>query len=137
MRWQDFIDEGKVKKTNKDLSKIRSLMDMSDNLTKVFLNMQINELTSSTIFVNYYEALRQIVEAITISHSFNVYSHEAFTSFLSEILNEDIISRKFDRFRLLRNGVNYYGKKIETEVSKEAKQDILNIIKILKNKYLK
>ncbi len=137
MRWQDFIDEGKVKKTNKDLSKIKSLIDMSNNLIKVFSNMQIDEFTSSVIFVNYYEALRQIVEAIAISYGFNVYSHEAFTSFLFEILKEDLISQKFGRFRLLRNRVNYYGKKVEVEISKEAKKDMLNIIKILKNKYLK
>lgn len=137
MKWQDFIDEKKVKKTNKDISKVKSLIDTSDNLIAVFSDIQINEISSSTIFVNYYESLRQIIEAIATLHGFNVYSHEAFTSFLSEILKEDLMSRKFDRFRLLRNRVNYYGEKIDIEVSKEAKIDMLDIIKKFKDKYLK
>lgn len=137
MKWQDFIDEEKVKKTNKDKSKIKSLIEMSNNLLKVISKIKIDEISSSIILSNYYEALRQIVEAIAISFSYKVYSHEAFTSFLLEILNEDIISKKFDRYRWLRNGVNYYGKKIEVEVSKDAKKEIFDIIKILKKKYLK
>ena len=137
MRWQDFIDEKKVKKTNKDLSKTKSLVNMSDNLIKLFSKIDIDESTSSAVFVNYYEALRQIVEAVATINGFKVYSHEALTSFLSEILKEDLISNKFDRFRFLRNGVNYYGEQIEVELSKESKTDILNIIKILKSKYLK
>lgn len=113
------------------------MIDTSDNLIAVFSDIQINEISSSTIFVNYYESLRQIIEAIATLHGFNVYSHEAFTSFLSEILKEDLMSRKFDRFRLLRNRVNYYGEKIDIEVSKEAKIDMLDIIKKFKDKYLK
>lgn len=137
MRWQDFIEDGIVKKTNKDIGKIKSLIKMSDNSLLFLSKLKIDRISSSTILANYYEALRQIVEAIAISKHLNAYSHEAFTCFLAEILKEDLISRKFDRFRKLRNGVNYYGKQIDVETSKEAKTEILNLIKTLRNKYLK
>ena len=136
MKWQDFIDERKVKRTNKDVSKIKSLIKMSDNLIISLSRMKIDYINSSMILSNYYEALRQIVESISILHGFIVYSHEAFTSFLSEVLHDNILAKKFDRFRKMRNGVNYYGKNIDLETAKDAADEIPLLIKRLKDSYL-
>lgn len=85
---------------------------------------------------NYYEALREVVESICQLHGWNVYSHEALTSFLAEILREETIARKFDRFRKIRNGINYYGKRITAAESSENKKEILKLIETVKSKYL-
>ena len=136
MAWQNFLEEGKVRKTNKDKEKIKSLINMSDAILLSLSKIKIDNINSSMILSNYYEALRQIIESIAISYSYNIYSHEAFTCFLDEILKENLLSKKFDRFRKLRNNINYYGKKIEPEITKEAKSEILELIRILKEKYL-
>ena len=84
---------------------------------------------------NYYDVLRSIVEAISSLDGYKIYSHEAFTYFLKE-KGEDLIAEKFDRFRKIRNGINYYGKNISIEEVKEHIPEIVKLINVLKKKYL-
>jgi hypothetical protein len=46
------------------------------------------------------------------------------------------MAEKFDRFRRIRNKINYYGSNISPEEAKEYKESITEIINILTNKYL-
>jgi len=48
-----------------------------------------------------------------------------------------VISFKFDRFRILRNGIHYYRKTITKEETLKDIQDIKEIIKMLTQKYLR
>src|SRR3989344_1056087 len=81
------------------------------------------------------DVLRSIVESMSIIEGYKIYSHEAFTYFLKE-KGEEIISEKFDRFRKIRNKINYYGGNISAEEVKENIEEIKEIIKKLKTKYL-
>ena len=67
---------------------------------------------------------------------YKILSHEAFTYYLIE-RGEDLLASKFDRFRKIRNGINYYGKNVQIEEAKEYSQEMLKLINILKEKYLK
>ncbi|MBC8485301.1 MAG: hypothetical protein H8D45_04595 [Bacteroidetes bacterium] len=51
-------------------------------------------------------------------------------------MKEDSLCKKFDRYRKLRNGINYYGEEIDVETVKEAKEEIPEMIKKLE-KHLK
>ena len=44
---------------------------------------------------------------------------------------------KFDRFRQLRNGINYYGRTIPLKEAKETIKDIKEMINKLKLEYLR
>lgn len=96
---------------------------------------EITEINSSIILSQSYESLRQILEAITLTEGYKVYSHEAFTSYLKE-KNEIIFANRFDRLRKLRNGINYYGKPVSQKVAEEALKEIKEMIKKLSKKYL-
>ncbi len=84
----------------------------------------------------YYDVLRSILEAISAIDGFKIYAHEAFTFFLRE-KNEEIFAEKFDRFRRIRNSINYYGKSIGIEEAKETSEEIKQVIKLLIDKYLR
>ena len=79
--------------------------------------------------------MRSILEAVSIIKGYKIYSHEAYTYFLQEI-KEDLISVKFDRFRKIRNSINYYGKDISIEETKENISEIKKMINLLIKKYL-
>jgi|SRR3989344_4113398 len=136
MRFQDFIEQGKARKGSPDISKVKSLLETSNNHLLFLENQKINEVSAGSILTTYYGALREIVEAICLKEGFKVYSHEAFTYFLKE-KNEDIIAIKFDNLRKLRNSINYYGEKISYKEAEYAKEEALKLIRLLKNKYLK
>src|SRR3989344_6276375 len=102
MNFQDFIDKGIVRKGSPDVSLAKSLITMSENHIETIKSIEVTDKTASTVMSDYYEALREIVEAICAVKGYKVYSHEAFTYFLKEN-GEGLIADKFDRFRKIRN----------------------------------
>ena len=136
MKFENFIKNGKVKRASVDISLIKSLISTSTKDLKFLQNLEINEDSARKIMSNYYDILRCILEAICSLEGFKVYSHEAFTFYLKG-KKEEIFAEKFDRFRKIRNGINYYGKDISLEEVQENKQEIIRVVEELRNKYLK
>lgn len=135
MKLKDFIEKGDVKRVSKDISLAKSLINSAENDLKFLRKLEINENSTRTIMSSYYGVLRSVLEAIGILNGYKMYSHEAFTYFLKE-KNEDLIAGKFDRFRKIRNKINYYGKDISVEETKENVEEIIELINKLKIKYL-
>ncbi|MEA3414501.1 MAG: hypothetical protein U9Q99_03195 [Nanoarchaeota archaeon] len=129
MKFEDFIKQGKVRKATPDILMSKSIIENTSKDLKFLEQIKITELSKRKIVSNYYDSLRSLLEAISLLKGYKIYSHEAFTYFLKEKLNQEILSLKFDRFRKIRNGLNYYGKSIELE---EAKDIILEMKKVIK-----
>lgn len=136
MNFQDFIKKGDVRKAGIDKVLAKSLLNTSKNDLLFFNNLKIDKNSARKIVSNCYDILRSILEAISALEGYKIYSHEAFTYFLKE-KNEDALSIKFDRFRKIRNSINYYGKSIEVKEAEDIVKDIKAMINLLINKYLK
>ncbi len=137
MRFDDFIKQGIVKKGEKDKILAKALIVLIKNDRKILDNIPINDISARRLMCDYYDLLRMLIGAIAALDGIKSYSHEAFTYFLKDIKKEDIISEKFDRYRLIRNRLEYYGKNISQEEASKNIEDIKDLIKILKEKYLK
>lgn len=135
MKFDDFIKKGEVRKSEKDLFLIKSLLKNAKNDLEFLKKLEINENSSRKIMSNYYDVLRSILEAVAVTDNYKIYSHEAFTYFLKE-KGEEILSIKFDRFRKIRNKINYYGKDISPDETMENIKEIEKMISMLINKYL-
>ena len=136
MKFEDFMEQGKVRKGGPDITKAKSLLQTSNNHILFLKNQNIDGISAGSILVTYYEALREVAEAMCLKDGFRGYSHEAFAFFLKE-KGEIPESVKFDNLRKLRNSVNYYGEKVNASEVKAAKEQIVELIRYLKNKYLK
>lgn len=136
MKFDDFVVKGQARKVSKDMALAKSLLKMADQDTGYLKGLVVNEISARKLVSNYYDVLRSILEAIAILDGYKVYSHEAFTYFL-KYKGEPILAEKFDRFRKIRNGINYYGKDIGVEEAKENIKDIVRLIFELRAKYLK
>ena len=66
-------------------------------------------------------------------NSYKFLDHESIGFFLRDILKEQSVYNKFNRYRKLRNGINYYGDNIEIETVKEAISEIPKLVKELEN----
>ncbi|MBT4576966.1 hypothetical protein HOM13_00675 [Candidatus Woesearchaeota archaeon] len=135
MKFNDFITLKKVKIVSKDISLIRSLINTSRNDLKFLYRLTIDGVSARKIMCNYYDVLRSVLEAIALVEGYKVYSHEAFTYFLKE-KDEDVSSIKFDKFRKIRNNINYYGENISVEEVTEYKEQITMLVEVLMDKYL-
>jgi len=135
MEFEDFINEKKVIEGQVDSQKAKSLIKMSQENLNALESIELNEQTASIILSQSYESLRQVLEAITIMDGYKVYSHEAYTAYLNKI-EEFSISRKFNRLRKLRNGINYYAKPVSKNTAHDAFYEITELTKVLIKKYL-
>ena len=93
--------------------------------------IQVNENTLKSIFRELYEGLREYCEAIGYLRGYKFLDHESIGYFLRDVIKEQSASDKFDRYRKLRNGINYYGEDIDIETVKEAIIEIPKLIKEL------
>ena len=137
LSWKEYLKKGIIRKASVDKNLIKSLIETAERGLKFFQDKAVDEKNTDVLFKNYYDSLREICEAVAISKGYKIYQHEAITLFLREILKEEEISFKFDRFRVLRNSIHYYGKTISKEETIKAVLDIKEIISTLKFKYLK
>ncbi len=131
MNFENSLREGKVRKVAPNKIRASSLINSSiqaiDTAKKIILD---NDSTKS-ILRELYEGLREYCEAIGYSKGYKFLDHESIGYFLRDILKEQSIYKRFDRYRKLRNGINYYGEDINIETVKEALVEIPGIIKEL------
>ncbi|MCK5149997.1 hypothetical protein KAJ87_03670 [Candidatus Pacearchaeota archaeon] len=120
-----------IKKIKQDLIRAKSLKKTSENSLNILKLIKLNQDSANIIFRELYEALRQDLESIGYFKGYKFRSHEAITIFLKEILKEEKIAFLFDKYRKLRNNLNYYGKPIHLETVKESTTEIPKIIKYL------
>ncbi len=125
MNWNECNEKKIVKETRRDDELIESLIKSSEKRLKVNERLDIDEVTSSTKISIVYESLREILKALAISKGFKIYNHECFCAFLDYICNNKSFSVDFDKFRRIRNKINYYGKDIDLEEAKGIIKDIL------------
>lgn len=135
MTFEELVKKGLVKRTSKDMALIKSLIITSQNDLEFLKKVKIDALSSRKVMTNYYDILRNILEAMSSLEGYKIYSHEAFTEFL-KLKKEDVIAQKFDRLRKIRNGINYYAKTISPDEVKENVSEIIDVVKHLKAKYL-
>jgi len=135
MNFKDFINTKYVKKTLPDKALIKSLLETAESDILFLKKIVLDNNSARKVMTNYYDVLRSVLEAIASKFGYKIYSHEIFAQFLKHI-NEHFIAEKFDRFRKIRNNINYYGKNISILEAKELVPEITRIIEILKKKYL-
>ncbi|MEA3430822.1 MAG: hypothetical protein U9R08_06105 [Nanoarchaeota archaeon] len=131
MNFEFCLGEGKVKKVN--LNKIRALSLFKSStqavMTAKLISLNIN--STKTILRELYEGLREYCEALGYLYGYKFLDHISISYFLRDVLNEESVYKKFDRYRRLRNGINYYGDNIDIETVKEAVREIPRLIKEL------
>jgi len=135
MSFEDFIKNKKVRKAEKDVSLISALVSTSINDLEFLDKLIIDKISTRKIMCNYYGVLRSVLEGIALAEGYKVYSHEAVTYLLKE-KHEFVIADKFDRFRKIRNNINYYGEDISVVEVEENSEQRKKVMIELRNKYL-
>lgn len=121
-QFEEFIPLGEVKKVSPDLGLARSLLASSQNRITFLLPLPITERSATVIFENYYDALRELCDAILAIEGFKSYSHIASIVFLSryeEFSEQDIYL--LDNARQKRNQAKYYGKQVALQDTQDLK----------------
>jgi len=131
MNFENSLVNGKAKKVIPNKIRDSSLFNSSIQAIETARVIQLNQNTLKSILRELYEGLREYCEAIGYLKGYKFLDHESIGYFLRDLLKEQSVSMKFDRYRRLRNGINYYGEDIDIETVKEAIIEIPKLIKEL------
>ncbi len=125
MDWEECKEKRFIKEVVKDEYLIGSLMKSSKKRLESSKRLKLDGVTASSKISLIYESIREILEAYGIKKGFKIYNHECFCAFLDEICKDKISSEEFDRFRKIRNQINYYGREIPIEEAKIIIKDLI------------
>jgi len=115
-----FIKNGKLKPISLDKSKIKSLLNSIEINAKVIISIPLNEKSSTIIFRELYESIRQLGDAKWWSLGFEPQSHDVSL----DVLKETNIKNKYklnnlDRFKMIRHDANYRGFQVSQDQAEE------------------
>jgi hypothetical protein len=128
--------KGLVKKIKIDGELIKSLIEMANINENTVNTANIDEMNISSYVSLAYDSLREVLEAICVLNGYKVLSHICLGELLKTLIN-DFDYNEFDRMRYARNGINYYGVKVDFEQGKEMIRKIFAMKNKLAKKYLK
>ena len=120
-RIDQLIREGKLKKRSVDIPRIKSLIESSKANVKTIKLIEINEMSSTSVFREYYESVRQLGDARWWCLGYEpTASHEVSMEILTNMdIKEGHKLQKLDWFRRIRNNANYRGYRVNVEEAKE------------------
>lgn len=131
MNFENSLASGKAKKIMPNRIRASSIFKSSIQAIETAKTIQLNQNTLKSILRELYEGLKEYCEAIGYLKGYKFLDHESIGYFLRDILKEQSAYMKFDRYRRLRNGINYYGEDIDIETVKEAVIEIPQLIEEL------
>ena len=136
MDLKECFEKGFIKKTKVNQSLIKSLVEMANIKEIAVKSANIDEVNISVYVSLAYDSLREILDSLCISKGYKVLSHLCTGELLKSII-EDFDFNQFDRLRYIRNGINYYGEKVDFEQGKEIIKKIFLMKKKILENYLK
>ncbi len=104
--------KGFIKLAHPNRSLAESLLEMSALKEEVVRKVTLDERSVNVYLPNAYDSLREALEALAVLHGRKVLNHVCLGE-LIKLLEPDFDFVTFDRVRYARNGINYYGKKVE------------------------
>ena len=117
----EFLEAmSKIQKRSPDLPRAKSLIEASESTMKEILQMELNLGTSTIIFRETYESIRQLGDARWWIKGYKPRDHDVSMEILKEekISNTTLLN-KLDRFREIRNLANYGGYRVSEDKTKE------------------
>lgn len=133
MDWQDCLRKQEAKQIKPDTEMAKSLQETSANKSISSKELKLRPETAAAKISLSYDAVRELLESLSLKNGFKIYNHICYTVFLKEILKQSDIAEEFNELRKIRNDINYYGK----SVSLEEARHILNRLDALLGKLRK
>lgn len=130
MDWQECKKDGIIKEVKEDVNLIKSTIEVVNIKIESAKALPENHYIGKITLL--YDSLRGLLEALSLKKGYKIYNHECYAAFLTEILNLSKEASSFDSLRRIRNGINYYGRKLTDEEAEYTLKEINSLINKLK-----
>ena len=134
-----LMREKRVRVREKDIIKIKSLIDSARNNVEVVLSLPLNEKNATVIFRELYESIRQLGDAQFWLWGYEPLDHSISLESLKDLeIKERVKLNYLDRFKQIRHDANYRGFVVSASQAQEIvdfwEQCAKEIIKVLLKK---
>ena len=120
--WEKLVKNSDIRIRTPDKERALSLIESALITGRVTRRISLDEESSTLIFRELYESLRQIGEALWWIRGFEARTHDVCMSALQELnVQEKTKLQHVQRFKMIRNDANYRGVKV-------SKNDALELI---------
>ena len=133
-QFEEFLEDGTVRKRSPNIPRARSLMEESMK-RREFLGQMMDKIGISDANANYfiensYDVLIELIRAGMLLEGFDSSgrgAHEAEVAYLRRMGFSENKVRFMNSLRYFRNGIKYYGKAFDSEYGKRV-LDFMNEI---------
>ena len=133
----NWLKTGALRNKQKDLEKIKSMINSAEINAKVTRTIKLNEDTATLIFREIYESVRQLGDAKWGILGFEPGNHEVSMEILKEFdIKDKVKLNSLDRFKKTRHDINYRGFRTSVNQAKEildfwdkCGEEIVNLLK--------
>lgn len=120
MNFQNWIIQGGLRNRQKDLEKIKSMINSSEINTIVTKEIRLNENTATLIFREIYESIRQLGDSKLWLLGYEPLNHEVSIEILKEFdIKNKVKLNSLDRIKKIRHDINYRGFRASIEQARE------------------
>ena len=133
--FEDFLKEGIAKKQSPDIQRSKSLIEESDEAYKFLMEIVgkigISDSNSNYIVKNAYDIIMELVRAKMLASGYSAsgsHAHEAEVSYLREIGFPESDVQFANTLRYFRNGITYYGTRLDRNYAKMVIDFLENIL---------
>ena len=110
MNYEVWIRRGALRMRQKDLEKIKSMINSAEVNAKATEEIKINENTATLIFREIYESIRQLGDAKLWILGYEPLNHEVSMEILKEFdIKDKVKLNSLDRIKKIRHDINYRG----------------------------
>ena len=131
MNFESCLEDGTAKLVMPNSSRASGLFISSKQAVETAIIIPVQQNTLKSILRELYEGLGEFCEGLGYQRGYKFQDHESTGYFIRDILGEPSVASVFDRYRRLRNGINYYGEDVDIETVKEAIIEIPMLVKKL------
>ena len=105
-----WLKAGIIRSRQKDIEKIKSMINSAEINAKVTKAIKLNEQTATLIFREIYESVRQLGDAKWGLLGFEPNNHEISMEVLEDFdIKDKLKLNSLDRFKKIRHDINYRG----------------------------
>ena len=110
MNIQYWIMKGALRNRQRDLEKIKSMINSAEVNAKVTQEINLDDKTATLVFREIYESIRQLGDAKLWLIGYEPQNHEVSMEILKESdIKDKIKLNSLDRLKKIRHDINYGG----------------------------
>lgn len=137
--FEEYISDGTAKRQSPDRNRAISLISESDTSYKVLLSFisreGVDDNNANHIIKNAYDVLMELIRAKMLLDGFGTTgkgAHEAEVSYMKKIGMEARDVAFANELRWFRNGIMYYGKKLDSYYAEKVMDFLERVIPIIR-----